>query len=54
MNKYEELKEAIINCTDQYADNRIEIAQALKLLNKLKPAINYNRCCLKDSDEPKK
>tara|TARA_R110000796_G_scaffold176266_1_gene293145 strand:+ start:48 stop:341 length:294 start_codon:yes stop_codon:yes gene_type:complete len=39
------LEEIIESCTDKYGDNRNEIAKALFLLNEIKAAINYTRCC---------
>jgi predicted house-cleaning noncanonical NTP pyrophosphatase (MazG superfamily) len=39
------LEEIIESCTDKYGDNRNEIAKALFLLNEIKEAINYTRCC---------
>jgi predicted house-cleaning noncanonical NTP pyrophosphatase (MazG superfamily) len=39
------LEEIIESSTDKYGDNRNEIAKALFLLNEIKAAINYTRCC---------
>ena len=39
------LEEIIESCTDKYGDNRNEISKALFLLNEIKEAINYTRCC---------
>ena len=44
------LEEIIESCRDRYGDNRNEIAKALFLLNEIKEAINYTRCCKSDSE----